>query len=60
VTKIFGRDSNWVSTCRVLRWVAPYSGRSIGFQFGDVDHSNGGDGPRVVNVADRDFSSQFL
>jgi hypothetical protein len=42
VIMIFGRDSSWVSTCLLLRWVAPYSGRSISFQFGDGDHSNGG------------------
>jgi hypothetical protein len=29
----------------LLRWIAPYSGRFISFQFGDVDNSNGGGGP---------------
>jgi hypothetical protein len=44
VIKISGRDSSWLSTCLLLRWVAPYSRRSIGFQFGDGNHSSGGDG----------------
>jgi hypothetical protein len=42
---ISGGESRGVSTCPLLRWVAPYSGRSIGFQFSDVDRSNGGGGP---------------
>jgi hypothetical protein len=44
-----------------LRWAAPYSGRSIGFQFGDVDHSNGGGGPSQNDIADswRDLLYEF-
>jgi hypothetical protein len=45
VIMISDRDSSRVSTCLLLTWVAPYSGRPVNFQFGDEDHSNGGGYP---------------
>jgi hypothetical protein len=53
VIVISGRDSNWVATCLLLKLVAPYLGRSIGFHFGDVDHSNGGGWLLVNEIPNR-------